>query len=204
MTFEHFLAFNFVLFLSMLSPGPALLMVSRQALEQGFVTGAKTGIGLGLVASFWTLMALVGLDVLFQVFPVIYSTAKIAGALLLLYFAFTMWQSAGSDISERPALFKHPIALGMATNAVNPKSVLFASSVLIVIFPKDMSYFKNALIVGTHFIMEVSFYTSLAFGLSRGALAERYISAKRSLDRIFAGVLASLGLYILLSERNRL
>lgn len=48
MTFEHFLAFNFVLFPSMLSPGPALLMVSRQALEQGFVTGAKRASALAL------------------------------------------------------------------------------------------------------------------------------------------------------------
>jgi len=55
MTAEHLVAFNIVLFASMLSPGPALLMVVRQTLELGFSVGFKTGIGLGAMAAFWTM-----------------------------------------------------------------------------------------------------------------------------------------------------
>ncbi|NCW17457.1 MAG: LysE family translocator, partial [Rhodobacteraceae bacterium] len=58
MTAEHLVAFNIVLFASMLSPGPALLMVVRQTLELGFSVGFKTGIGLGTMAAFWTMCAL--------------------------------------------------------------------------------------------------------------------------------------------------
>ena len=55
MTIEDLIAFNIVLFLSMLSPRPAFLMIARQTLAEGFASGVKTGFGLGLVASFWTM-----------------------------------------------------------------------------------------------------------------------------------------------------
>ena len=135
MTTEHLIAFNIFLFVSMLSPGPALLMVARQTLEQGFNVGFKTGIGLGTMAAFWTMCALIGLGAVFVLFPFAYSVVRLIGALVLLYFAYSIWKSASQIAKARPILFGNPIVLGLMTNAMNPKSVLFASSVLLAIFP---------------------------------------------------------------------
>ena len=111
MPIEDLIAFNILLFLSMLSPGPAFLMIARQTLAEGFASGVKTGFGLGLVASFWTMTALIGLDRLFDLFPMIYSTAKAVGALALIYFAFTMWRGATDQIAEKPVIFKNQFFL---------------------------------------------------------------------------------------------
>jgi threonine/homoserine/homoserine lactone efflux protein len=45
--------------------------------------------------------------------------------------------------------------------------------------------------------LEVAFYTSLAFALSRPAVSERYMAAKAWLDRIAASILGLLGLRLL-------
>jgi len=142
MTTEHLIAFNIFLFVSTLSPGPALLMVARQTLEQGFSVGFKTGIGLGTMAAFWTMCALIGLGAAFALFP-------------------------------------------------------FASSVLLAIFPQNMTIFEDGLIVANHFGVEVIFYAGLTFILSRKGIAEVYLQAKSIIDRIFAGLLAALSLFIL-------
>lgn len=200
MTIEDLIAINIVLFLSMLSPGPAFLMIARQTLAEGFASGVKTGFGLGLVASFWTMTALIGLDRLFDLFPMIYSTAKAVGALVLIYFAFTMWRGATDQIAEKPVILKNPILLGMFTNAINPKSVLFASSVLLVVFPQGMPIFDNAVIVINHLMMEIVMYTILAYGLSQKAIGSGYQAAKLYLDRIFASLLAGLGIRLLMDR----
>ena len=197
MTAEHLIAFNIFLFVSMLSPGPALLMVARQTLEQGFSVGFKTGIGLGTMAAFWTMCALIGLGAAFALFPFAYSAVRLIGALVLLYFAYSIWKSASQIAKARPILFSNPIVLGLITNAMNPKSILFASSVLLAIFPQNMTIFEDGLIVANHFGVEVIFYAGLTFILSRKGIAEVYLQAKSIIDRIFAGLLAALSLFIL-------
>ena len=52
MTIEDLIAFNIVLFLSMLSPGPAFLIITRQTLAEGFASGVKQVLGLGLLHRF--------------------------------------------------------------------------------------------------------------------------------------------------------
>ena len=197
MTTEHLIAFNIFLFVSMLSPGPALLMVARQTLELGFSVGFKTGIGLGAMAAFWTMCALIGLGAVFGLFPFAYSVVRLIGALVLLYFAYSIWQSASQIAKARPILFSNPIVLGLMTNAMNPKSVLFASSVLLAIFPQNMTIMEDGLIVANHVAMEVMFYAGLTFILSRKGIAQGYLNAKTTIDRIFSGLLAALSFYIL-------
>ena len=46
---------------------------------------SRAGAGLGLMAATWTLMALLGLGIVFELFPAVYVTARIAGAGYLLY-----------------------------------------------------------------------------------------------------------------------
>ena len=197
MTAEHLVAFNIVLFASMLTPGPALLMVARQTLERGFSVGFKTGIGLGAMAAFWTMGALIGFGAAFDLFPIAYSAMRLIGALVLLYFAHSIWWSASQAATARPILFSNPIVLGLVTNAMNPKSVLFASSVLLAIFPQNMTIMEDGLIVANHVAMEVMFYAGLTFILSRKGIAQGYLNAKSTIDRIFSGLLAALSCYIL-------
>ena len=60
-----------------------------------------------------------------------------------------------------------------------------------------MTIFEDGLIVANHFGVEVIFYAGLTFILSRKCIAEVYLQAKSIIDRIFAGLLAALSLFIL-------
>ena len=80
MTFAQLLAFNIALLVAIASPGPALLMAIRTTLNGGRRAGVAVGSGLGLMAATWTRMALVGLGLVFGLFPAVYVAARIAGA----------------------------------------------------------------------------------------------------------------------------
>ncbi len=200
MELTHVIAFNIALFAAIASPGPALLVAIRTTLTGGRKAGIAVGLGLGLVASLWTLAALLGLEAVFLAFPWAYALVKTVGALYLIYVAYNMWRSARDKVETEMKPAAHAFRQGVLINALNPKSVLFAAAVLVVIFPTNMTLGENLFVVANHLMIEWVFYTLLALGMSRPAVSARYLRAKVYIDRIAAGVLGLLGLRLLFSR----
>jgi len=202
MTTEHLIAFNLALLVAIASPGPALLVAIQTTLSEGRRPGIAIGCGLGLMAATWTLMALLGLDLVFDVFPWAYTVAKIAGALYLIWVAWRIWSSAAEPITGQVRPRHLAFRDGILINALNPKSVLFAAAILVVIFPPDLSIGETLLIALNHLVVEVLFYSALAMAMSTRATRDRYLAAKVYLDRTAAVVLGAIGLRLLFTTRQ--
>ena len=78
--------------------------------------------------------------------------------------------------------------------------VLFAVAVPVTVFAAGMGLADSIVIVANHFLVEIAFYTALAFGMNTQAVAKRYLRAKIHNDRVGAAVLGALGVRILLSR----
>lgn len=200
MELSHLIAFNLTLLAAMAAPGPAFLFAIKQAVSGGFWTGVATGAGLGLVAAGWTGAALLGLDVVFRLFPFVYTALKIGGALYLLYLAWSIWKSAKDPLPEAAQPGAKAFLGGVLVNLANPKSVLFAASVLIVIFPEGLSLTNKSLIVLNHFCIELLVYTLIAAALASPPARAGYLRLKPLFDRVAAVVLGALGLRLLLNR----
>ncbi|MFK7939063.1 MAG: LysE family translocator [Roseovarius sp.] len=201
MELAHLIAFNLTLFAALISPGPAMLVALRTTITQGRRAGVLTGIGLALAAAIWTMLALAGLDVIFGLFPWAYLTLKLIGAGYLMYLAVMIWRSARTPLNTQPhTSAKSALISGILVNLSNPKSMLFASAVLVVIFPRDMDLAAKTLIVANHFAVEVAAYSLFAFALSTRSARDGYLRLKPLFDRIAAVVLGTLGLRLLLSK----
>lgn len=200
MTIEHLVAFNIALFAAIASPGPALLIAVQTTLSSGRKAGIVIGCGLGLVAATWTLLALLGLEAVFQIFPRAFSAAKLIGAIYLIYVAWHMWRGAHDKIQAKEQPARHVFRQGAMINVLNPKAVLFAAAVLVVIFPSNMTLTDNAVVVLNHLIVEVLFYASLAFAMSTDGVRTTYLKAKVYIDRFASVVLGGLGLRLLVDR----
>ena len=200
MDWGHLVAFNVALIAAMLSPGPALLLALRTAITSGRLAGIATGAGLGLMASLWTLAALVGLDLVFALFPWAYLALKTVGALYLIYLAWCMWRDAHKPLTANPTPARRAFRTGFLVNLSNPKSVLFASAVLVVIFPRGLSLGDKLLVWANHFAVELLVYTAFSLLLTTPAARRAYLGAKPWLDRGAAAVMGALGLRLLISK----
>ena len=200
MTWEQLVAFNIALLVAIASPGPALLMATHTSASRGRAAGVAAGVGLGLMAAIWTMMALLGLAVVFELFPMVYIGAKIAGGAYLLFLAYKMWRNASAPINARIPPAGHAFRQGFLVNLLNPKSVLFAAAVLVAVFPAGLSVAESFVIVINHFLVEVAFYTTLAFCMSTQAVSKRYMRAKVYIDRGAAIILGALGIRLVLSR----
>lgn len=196
----HLIAFNLTLLAAMAAPGPALLYALRMAVAGGFATGAATGAGLGLMAAAWTGAALVGLDAAFALFPWAYAVLKAMGALYLIYIAWRLWRDARAPVADSAHPGRRAFLGGVLVNLANPKSVLFAASVLVVIFPPDLTLAEKGLVVANHFAVELIVYAAFAAALSTSSARAGYLRAKPLIDRLAALILGALGLRLILNR----
>jgi threonine/homoserine/homoserine lactone efflux protein len=190
----HLLAFNLALAAAWAVPGPAMLVAMRATFAGGRGAGLATGCGLALAASLWTLLALAGLETVFRLFPWVYVAVKTAGAGYLLWLAWTTWRNAGAPPERVAAGSRRAFLDGVLVNLGNPKSMLFAAAVLVVIFPPEMGWGGKLVVAANHLAFEVCAYGLLVGALSTRAVEARYLGAKAVVDRVAAGVLGALGL----------
>ncbi len=200
MEIHYFIAFNLALLAAIASPGPALLVAIRTTLSSGRAAGIAIGCGLGLVAAFWTLMALMGLEAVFKVVPWAYFLLKMLGAAYLLYIAYQTWKGSTKRITDTSKAPANAFRDGVFINLSNPKSVLFAAAVLIAIFPPEMSYSAKFLVVLNHVCVEILFYTFLAMIMGSETVRAKYLGIKIYLDRFAAVVLSVLAFNIALTR----
>jgi threonine/homoserine/homoserine lactone efflux protein len=194
------LAFNAALLAALLSPGPAMLYILRTTLTQGRKAGVLAVTGLGLMAATWMACALLGLVTIFEIFPWTYVAAKTAGAAYLMWLAFRMWTQAGAPLGDAPRPAGRSVAGGVLVNLANPKSMLFAAAVLVVIFPAEISAAQKTFVVLNQLFLEWLVGGALVFILSAPAVSRRYLMAKPLIDRIAAGVMGLLGLRLLFAR----
>lgn len=197
---QSLIAFNLVLLAALASPGVAMLYVIKTTVASGRLTGMLTGFGLGTAAACWTLAAFLGLDSLFTLFPWTYSALKVGGALYLIWIAVQTWRQAHAPLSEAPAPKARSFAAGMLVNFGNPKSMLFAAAVILVVFPAPLTPSEIGLVVANHLLLEVLFYSLFATLLSLPAARRGYLRLKPLFDRCAATLLGAFGLR-LLTER---
>lgn len=202
MDWTHLLAFNLTLLAALVSPGPAMLIALRATLAGGRAQGIITGLGLAIMASVWMGMALLGLDAIFTLFPWAYVAMKLAGAAYLIWLAIKMWRTAHQplDSNDMPIKRHRALLTGLSANLANPKSMLFAASVLVVIFPASLTLGEKSFIVANQLVIELIAYTCFALALSTPPARAGYLRLKPVFDRIAAVVLGALGLRLILSR----
>lgn len=201
LTWAQLAAFNLTLLAAMASPGPAFLLVLRNSIARGRRAGILTGMGLGLVAALWTGAALTGLAAVFEVVPWLYAAMKTCGALYLLYLAWGMWRGARQPLDAAATTGgRRGFREGVIVNLSNPKSVLFAGAVIVVIFPAGLSLGDSLVIVANHLAVEIAVYSAMAAGLASPPARTAYLRLKLWADRIAAGVMAALGLRLLVER----
>lgn len=199
---QSLFAFNTVLLAAVASPGPALLLAMRTTLSGGRRAGLAVGAGLATVAAGWTLAALLGLDAVFRWVPWAYGVLKVGGAAYLLYLAWRTWRSARRPIeAEGPTPTRRAFRDGVVVNLANPKSVLFAAAVIVVLFPEGLTAPDIALIAINHLLLELAVYGALAFALASAPVAKAYLRLKIGIDRLCAALLGALGLKLLFESR---
>ena len=190
------LAFNLAILGALASPGPAVIAMLRASLGSGQRAGWLCGLGLSVGATFWSLLAILGLSALFAVVPWAFLALKIAGGAYLIWLALSLWRNADTPVQTDAPHGLNGFKLGLVTNMANPKAVVFIAAIFTTVFPAMPTGASAALVLGNHLALELAFYSILTVGLTIPAIRAAYLRFKAVFDRAAAAVLGGMALRI--------
>jgi threonine/homoserine/homoserine lactone efflux protein len=206
-TLASVLAILAVLAIGVVSPGPSFLFVARTAVANSRRAAVAAAIGMALGATAMCVAALLGLHALFTRVPELYLLLKGVGGAYLLYLALRIWRSAAAPLpvsapaAGAPAGLRRPFLLALGTMLSNPKAAVQYGVIFAAMLPAAPPPSLLVALPPAVFVLEATWYTVVALGLSAPRPRGLYLRAKPVLDRCVGVVLATLGLRLIWISR---
>lgn len=188
-----------------LSPGPDFIAVSYTAMTGNRRQAVAVAAGVVLGNGVWAGAALLGVGILFALFPSLFLTIKVAGALYLMWLGFKLLRNAKNPLPDKfegkvKGAMVRGFSKGFLTTLSNPKAAIYYASALSMAAPSGagwgllLSMLMAVVIVATLWFLVVVFILSNP----RASRVFRYI--KVYFESVFGVLLLSFGLRQLLSR----
>lgn len=196
--------------LGAMSPGPSFIMVARTALAVSRADGVAAALGMGVGGVVFAVAALLGLQAVLNAVPSLYAMVKVLGGAYLLYLGYLIWRGAGEPLSlpgtqtesNGKSAFRRSFLLGLGTQVSNPKTAVVYASIFASLLPREL---PAPVMVGLPlliFAIETGWYSIVALALSAPSPRATYLRSKSKLDCIAGGVMAALGIKLIVGVRQ--
>ena len=196
-----------VLLFVVMSPGPAFVVVSQQAVARSRAAGLVTALGVSLGSILWVALVLLGISLVFQQAAWLYTGLRVLGGLYLIYLGIRLWQGAREPMTvpgDVPAALVSPwraFRRAVTIQMLNPKAAVFFGSVFLTMLSPGAPAWVIAAALVMVFAIEFGWYAVLALALSSPPARRAYSGAKTWIERIAGAWLALFGAKLALTER---
>lgn len=188
-------------------PGPATLYATAQTLARGRRAGWFAALGIHLGGYVHVIAAAIGLAVLFEAVPMVYTLLKLAGAAWLIWLGIGMFLGDKGTDPQTPApkSAKRAFWESVSVEVLNPKTAIFYLAFLPQFADPSAAFpiWVQLLILGT--VVNLMFSSADALCV---LLADRIASAFRTSDRagriaqrVGGSILVALGVNLALDRR---
>ncbi|SAK44640.1 lysine exporter protein LysE/YggA [Caballeronia hypogeia] len=200
-------AILFSLLLGAMIPGPSFVIVARNAIGVSRMDGIATALGMGVGGIFFGGIALAGLYTLLVAVEWLYIALKVAGGIYLIYIASKIWRGAAQPMHmpardgapAHPGSARKSFWLGLSTQLSNPKTAIWYGSIFAALLPQHPPLWCYFVLPPMVFAIETGWYTIVALGFSSKRPREMYLRSRKWIDRVASGVIAALGLRLVLT-----
>lgn len=191
-----------------LIPGTGVIYTISIGLVSGLRSSLAAAVGCTLGILPHLLVSILGLSALLHTSAVAFQVVKIAGAVYLLYLAWTMWRNTGSlmfDSSgeKERSVFKI-IFKWIMVNILNPKlSIFFLAFLPQFVSPGAASYTGQMLKLSAIF-MGLTVLIFMLYGVCADKVRSYIVNSPqriKNIQRSFAVIFALLGLKLLATEQ---
>jgi threonine/homoserine/homoserine lactone efflux protein len=186
-----------VCFAGAASPGPSLAVVVAAVVGGGRPAGLSAAwahaSGVGLYAA----MTVMGISAVLRHAPRLLDAVQIAGALYLLWLATGLLRSRGDNPGSTAGGVRHAARDGFAVAFLNPKLAIFMLALFSQFVNADATLGTGTILVATATLIDGCWYSLVTLLLSQPRFLASLQRRARLIDRVFGGLLAALGTYIL-------
>ncbi|KZX22306.1 LysE family translocator [Rathayibacter tanaceti] len=210
MSIEPILAFAGIALAVVLMPGADTILVLRTSLRDGARSGIVTALGVVCGPIVWGALAGLGVALILERIPILYSIVAIAGGLYLIYLAsqsfrasLASWRAQEEVEVDGGAAIEHRglrsyFFTGLMTNLLNPKIGVFYLAVMPGLFlDETVTVWLGALLGLIHSVLGLIFLSGVSV---LSSLARRYLIRRRAyaITELVCGLcLLAFGVFVL-------
>lgn len=182
-----------------ITPGPNMLAVMTASLTLGRSHGLATGFGLACGALIWSICAVLGVALLFDLFPRAVIALKLAGAIYLIWLGIRSIRVAVKQSDDMSLSKTHEKALrqsfksGFIVSMTNPKAALFFGSVMTAFIPVAASNWFLTVVVAICGLLAVILHSITATVFSTTAAIRLFRRFQTSISYAFGAIFIGLG-----------
>jgi threonine/homoserine/homoserine lactone efflux protein len=185
-----------------MSPGVSFLLVARMAMSSSRRAALSVAAGMGFGASVFAAIALAGLHTLLTLVPSLYTGLKVAGGCYLLWLALKMFRRPSNRFNDSAGTEEVSVSkafmTGVFTQISNPHTALVFASIFSAALSKNIQPVMYIILPTMAFVIDVLWYAVVACLLSTDGPRQAYIKYRRFIDKLSGGVMAFLGIRLLL------
>lgn len=192
------------------TPGPDTALVLRSAVRAGRRAAAVTGLGVASGLLLWGAMTAIGLAALVAASPLAYEVLSMAGAAWLVVLGVRALWSARRATAEpahdgtgpagaggASARLWRSFSLGLSTNLLNPKVLVFYVSLLPQFIPAGAPVFGLTLLFAAiHAVQSVVWFTLISWTVTRVRAVMSRGAVRAWIDRVTGVVLVGFGIRV--------
>jgi threonine/homoserine/homoserine lactone efflux protein len=185
---------------AIVSPGPGFLVVSRLAVSHSRSAAVGAAFGMAVASLVYATLTMFGLSILMLRVAWFGDLVRLLGGVYLIWLGIQAWRTGEEEQDSGPTGsmmtkggIQRGIRIGLLTEITNPKSIAFFLSLFAATIPATTPLQWKLAILPIGGVMQVAWYTVVAFALSSDPIRSAYQHVRREMDRALGAVLIVLG-----------
>ncbi len=193
MSFFEWLTIFFICLIGAMTPGPSLIVIIYLTNSKNFVSGLLASLAHGFGIFIYALISIFSLSFVINLLPSAIPIVQILGAIFLIYLGYKILflkisKRVINNKTKSPKTTIESIVLGLTTSLINPKILIFFTSVFSQFISQDYSIYTKfgmGLLAG---IIDSAWYILVCYSVSI-KVVENYIKSKQKLIFFILGTI---------------
>ncbi len=180
------------------SPGPSLILVSRNAIANGKFSGTLTGFGHGIGIFFYALLSILGLGIINKINSNLIDYITLALVIYLLFLAIKIYkEKKGVEEKISKRVFFQNFYDGFLICFLNPKITIFFFAIFSQFINSDLSSFDKFLLASIAAIIDFFWYTFISVMIGN-SIVRNFLNKGTFLNKISSLIFVLISVFIII------
>ena len=201
MTIYDWLTISLICVAGATTPGPSLLVIVYINNREGMISGIIASIAHGIGIFIYALISIYAISFINKNLPTITPILQLIGALFLIFISYKMiiFKSSQNIFQNNLQLSKNysgSFLLGLTTSMINPKILIFLTSVFSQFINDEFSNYTKigiGLLVG---VIDAVWYILVSYSVNLKKLRDYIILKQKLVFFIFGIILITISIYL--------
>ena len=183
------------------TPGPSLLVIVYINNRNGIISGIIASIAHGIGIFIYALISIYAINFINKNLPTITPTLQLTGALFLIFISYKMifFKSSEKIFQNNLQVSKKYLGsflLGLTTSIINPKILIFLTSVFSQFINDELSDYTKIGIGLLAGIIDAVWYILVSYSVNLKKLRDYIILKQKLVFFIFGIILITISIYL--------